>query len=251
MKRVQLTFAFLLFAPALLAASQEPADTRYHEAYDTWMKKALKLDPSWWFSEDRDAPLFQPLANLKHIGPNITPFLVEELRQERDRNRVYRLCTLLSHLSGIDPLLGKPLRLGGFLQDQYADNREEFLAAWDSGAVTNPTDSLRIARQDIDEDRPVDNFDYRGSLGEVRSCGIYALPFIVGTLKQHNSDELFAAFLAVTAQYNLYTRYCNSPRQLFASHADKIGYLKAWFKANETRIDRLSIHERLKLLVQQ
>jgi len=241
-----LALILALFVHGLFPAPPEQPDQRYREAYAAWMTGAMKTDPSVWFPHHEDYPLFRPLAALEDIGPNIVPFLVEELRHEQDRNRIYRLCSLLTYLSGIDLLLGKRLPLRGSLQEAYPAYREDFLAAWGSGVVTNPTESLRFARRYVDEDKPIDKCDYQGSLAEVRTSGIYALPFIVETLKQHNSDELFAAFLAVTGQHHLYSRYCTGPREMFTAHADKIAYVKTWFKANKHRIDRLSIYENLK-----
>jgi len=235
---------------ALTPRRRQASATRHREAYDAWMKATFEIDISFWLSGHRDSPTFRPLVNLMEIGPNIAPFLVNELRNERDEKRLHRLCTLIGYLPDIDVLRGKRLPLRGSFQEAYPASREQFLADWDAGIVTGPTESLRIARRNIDEDKPVDKFDYQGTLGEVRSSGVYALPFIVETLKQHNSEELFAAFLAVTAQYDLYSLYCKAPREFFVSQPEKIGYVQAWFKANEHRINELTqVHAKLKKLL--
>jgi len=251
MRETGIFLTLLLFVGAFGAAPRS-SDGRYREAYEAWVKATFQIDISFWFSDHKDSPTFRPLMNLMDIGPNITPFLIEELRQERDEKRLYRLCSLIGYLPDIDVLRGKRLPLRGSLSEAYPASQEQFLADWDAGLVTNPTESLKAARRNIDEDKPVDKIVDYHPIAEVRTSGIYALPFIVETLREHNSVEVFAAFLAVTAQYRLYSRYCETPRELFASQAEKIGYVKAWFKANEHRIDQLTtVHARLRDLLQE
>lgn len=225
--------------PAIGPKRREAPEKSYREAYEAWMKGTFEIDISYWLHNDRGSPTFRPLMDLLEIGPNITPFLVNELRREASKDRLYRLCTLIGYLTGIDVRRGREFTPGEILARDYPASREQFLADWDAGIVTDPTESLRMVRRTVDEDKVLDKVDFP-NLQEVRTHGIYALPFIVETLKEHNSDELFAAFLAVTAQYGLYSRYCNSPRHMFVTQPEKLAYVRAWFKNNEHRINELT-----------
>ncbi len=131
-----------VFAPARARAPEQSSEARYREAYEAWMKAAFEIGIQWWFTDDYGAPTYQPLRNLRDIGPNVTPFLVEELRREPDEKRIFRLSSLLRYLSDIDLLLGKPLLLT--FQEAYRVHRGDFLAAWDSGVIANPTERRQL-----------------------------------------------------------------------------------------------------------
>src|ERR1051326_560197 len=91
-----------------MSSTQPPqdADAAYAAAYQKWssaIEANPKLGEAFWLRTDiGPADMRSATQELLSFGPNMTPFLVKELRSETDPQRVYRLVLLLNAVSGIN-----------------------------------------------------------------------------------------------------------------------------------------------------
>ena len=83
--RVLLPFAFVLFVLTVQNVAAQENESKYREAYDSWCKVANgNFRPLWFRTDGEYPPLREAYVRLFQIGPNMIPFLVEELRKEQD-----------------------------------------------------------------------------------------------------------------------------------------------------------------------
>jgi hypothetical protein len=250
-----LTIAVSSMLCLVLMASPGPAQTAYPDykaAYDEWRRQIdanpyLSLPPLFpqhiGSSDLRNATL-----NLLSIGPNLTLFIVEELRTETDLHRKTYLMYLLDHVSGINLYYCIDAE---YIQDAAPALIKQFLAKWDSGAFLKASELLKSEwKYPVDEITPekVDPC----SIIPMRRYGVYALPFIVESLNNRNSSELFAAYLIITGESELYSEYIESPATMFQTRDEKLSHIKVWARENETRFDKLGdLYIKIKAIADQ
>ena len=88
--------------------------------------------------------------------------------------------------------------------------RDRFLEDWDSGKFLNASQLLRSTWQKGRQASASERIDPR-KLTQVRRYGVFAIPFIMENIESSNSPELFAAFLIITGDSDLYAQYLESP----------------------------------------
>lgn len=225
------------------AASLQQAE---RTAYDRW-RGAVEANPvlgtPFWLSSDSGPPeLRTAVQELVSFGPNLLPFLVEELRTETNRLRLYRLILLVNRVSGIN------LYYDSGYENYYAaapDLAAHFLSAWDSGQYANASVVLGRVWKDPDTAQRIDP----KSITPVRRYGVFAIPFIAESLRQQESSELFAAFLIITGETDLYTKYINDPSGSMATRGEQLAFITAWARKHVDKVDRLhGLHERIRSL---
>lgn len=231
------------------ADAQQPSDGPYRAAYDRW-RSAIEASPTTgaagWFRTDVGSPAVRSaVLELLALGPNLVPLIIEELRQETNQLRVYRLVMLLPHVSGINVFYNSG-------EENFYEAAPEFkrriLAAWDSGEYTKATERLRAAWGNRRDEATPAKIDPK-SLTDIQRYGVYAVPFIAETLRKQNSAPLFAAFLLVTGQRDAYTAYIDDPARLSATREEKLTAVRNWAARNERKLDRLSdLHPKIKAL---
>lgn len=75
-----------------------------------------------------------------------------------------------------------------------------------------------------------------------------AIPFIIENIESTNSSELFAAFLIITGNSDLYAQYLESPSKHFATRDQKLSSIKSWVGKNEKKMDRLKgLHDQIRM----
>lgn len=235
------TLCWIIIGSAVSNTLQSPqqiaSDCR--AAYERW-RRAIDSNPAlgepFWVSTDSGpAELRSAVADLLSIGPNLTPFLAEEMRNEKDRFSLYRLVLLLNRVSGINVY-------SAGLDENYVKAmprfRDRFIEDWDSGRYLNATALLQAAWTYGDETRRGEGIDPK-RLTEIRRYGVFALPFIIEGLEKHDSPELFAAFLIISGESELYAHYLEKPSDFLPERGQKLSYVKAWAGKNERKIDKL------------
>jgi hypothetical protein len=175
------------------------------------------------------------VVDLLSIGPNLTPFLAEEMRSEKDHFRLYQLVLLLNRVSGINLYYGSEEENYVAAMPRF---RDRFIEDWDSGKYSNATALLQSTWTYSDDTRRIERVDPK-RLAPIRRYGVFALPFIIDSLEQHNSAELFAAFLIITGESELYAHYLEKPSHFLPERGQKLSYAKAWADTNERKIDKL------------
>jgi hypothetical protein len=132
--------------------------------------------------------------------------------------------------------------------DAAPELKARFLNEWDSGQYGNATVLLRTAWRDPDPANVVERIDPR-SISPVRRYGVYAVPFIAESLQKRDSPELFAAFLIITDETDLYARFLENPSQLFPTRDEKLAFVKGWAARNAGKLDKLKdLHENIRSL---
>ena len=238
---VVLTLFLTLIGSASPCSSQTPQQNAvdYRAAYERW-RRAIDSnpalgDPFWVSTSNGPADLRSAVADLLSIGPNLTPFLAEEMRSEKDKFRLYQLEHLLNRVSGIK------LYSNG-RDENYVEAmpryRDRFVDDWDSGKYLKATALLGATWTYSDEAQTHKGVD-PNKLMEIRRYGVFALPFILDGLKKHNSSELFAAFLIIIGEPELYSYCIEKPSDFFPDRAQKLEYVKSWVGKNERRIEKL------------
>jgi hypothetical protein len=245
-----LTIAVLLMLYLVLMAASRPAqnaDPDYKAVYDEWRRQMDAnpwLDvPQWFRPEVGPFGLRNATRNLLSIGPNLTPLIVEELRTETDRFRLYLLIHLLSKISGINLYYGSGA-------DNFYDAtpmfKDQFIAKWDSGAYLRASELL-ASEWKAPVDRGMSEKVDPHSILPIRRYGIYALPFIIESLNQRNLSAVFAAYLIITDESDQFTKYIENPSKMFQTQDDKLSHIKAWARRNETKFDKLgALYTRIK-----
>jgi hypothetical protein len=231
-----------------LPASQSD-DSAYATAYDRWTR-AIESNPGlgepfWLRSDIGPAEMRAAVQDLVSLGPNMVPFLVNELRRETDSIRVYRLLLLLNAVAGINRYYdsGAQNVFDGSLQ-----LRDSFIEDWDSGKFQNATQLLRGAWQKGNQVTTSERIDPR-KLTQVRRYGVFAIPFINENIESTNSPELFAAFLIITGNSDLYAEYLENPSKHFASREQKRSLIKSWVSKNEKKMDKFKgLHDQIRTL---
>ena len=221
----------------------------YQAEYERWCRaidsNPVLGEPFWTSTDSGPAELRSAVAELLSIGPNFTPFLVERMRIETAHLRLYQLVLLLNRVSGIN------LYFDSGEENHYGAMprfRDSFIQGWDSGKYQNATTLLRATWTYSDDTRMHKEIDPK-RLTPILRYGVFALPFIIESLEKHNSSELFAAFLIITGQRELYARYLEKPSDFLPERGQKISYVTAWAGKNERRIDKLrALHQQIKSL---
>ena len=211
----------------------------YRAAFEQW-RHAIDSNPvlgePFWVSTDTGpAELRSAVGDLLSIGPNLTPFLVEEMRNEKDHLRLYRLVLLLNGVTGIN------LYYGSGEENHYAAMprfRDRFIEDWDSGKYFNATALLQATWTHGDETQSSQGIDPK-RLTQIRRYGVFAIPFIIESLEKRDSPELFAAFLIIIGERELYAHYLEKPSDFLPERGQKLSYVKGWAGRNERKIDKL------------
>jgi hypothetical protein len=256
--RVRVTFlamtVLLMLYLVLMAASRpvQKVEPDYKAVYDEWLRQMdanPQLEITQWFRPERGSfGLRNATRNLLSIGPNLTPLVVEELRTSTDRYRQYLLLHLLSKISGITLYFA----IGDvYLEDAAPELIKKFIAKWDSGAYLRASELLASEWKDTVDGGMPEKVD-PDSIMPIRRYGIYALPFILESLKQRNSSEIFAAYLMIIDEPFLYAEYIENPSKMFRTQGDKLLHIKGWARRTETKCDRLgAIHTQIKAIAIQ
>ena len=157
------------------------------------------------------------------------------MRNEKDHFRLYQLVLLLNRVSGI-----KLYSSGGDenYYEQMPRYRDRFIEDWDSGKYLNATALLRSTWTYSDDTRRIERVDPK-RLAPIRRYGVFALPFIIDSLEQHNSAEVFAAFLIIADEPELYAHYLEKPSDFLPEPGQKLSYVRAWAGKNERKMDKL------------
>lgn len=241
----------LTFIGAAMSSSQPPQDVEaaHAAAYERWAQ-AIESDPrlseAFWLRTDIGPPEMRAaVREILSFGPNMTPFLVKELRRETDPLRLYRLVLLLNAVSGINLYYESGEES---IYHAAPRMRDRFIKDWDSQKFQNASHLLRSTWRGGDEDESAERIDPK-KLAKIRRFGVFALPFIIEQVEGRNSRELFAAFLIITGKSDLYAQYLEEPSSLFAGREQKLSLMKAWAGENEKKLDKLhGVHERVKAL---
>jgi hypothetical protein len=228
---------------------QQSDDSAHAAAYEKWVRaiesNSALGEPFWLRSDIGPTDMRNAVKDLVSFGPNILPFLVKELKQETDSLRVYRLVLLLNAVAGMN------LYHGSGVPNVYEGSpqlRDRFIQDWDSGKFLNSTQLLRNTWQKGHQVTTSERIDPR-KLTQVRRYGVFAIPFIVENIESTNSPELFAAFLIITGNSDLYAEYLESPSKHFASRDQKRSSIKSWASKNEKKMDKLKgLHDQIKIL---
>jgi hypothetical protein len=78
---------------------------------------------------------------------------------------------------------------------------------------------------------------------------VFALVFILESLEQHNSAELFAAFLIIIGDSDKYAAYLERPSAFLPARGEKHSFVKLCVGKNESKIDKLEgLHQHIKAL---
>jgi hypothetical protein len=230
--------------------SYQDMDSHYAAAYEKWnraIESNSSLGEPFWLRTDIGPPeLRSAVEQLLSFGPNITPFVVKQLRNEKDPARLYRLVLLLNLVSGVNLYFDSGAQSFYEAAPQF---RDRFVADWDSGKYLNATGLLRNTWQSNSQNPTPDKIDPK-RLTQIRRYGVFAIPFIIENIESQNSAELFAAFLIITGKSDLYTDYLENPLNQFTARDQKLSLMKSWARENENKLDKVpGLNERIKALV--
>ncbi|MBO0859433.1 MAG: hypothetical protein J2P21_13310 [Chloracidobacterium sp.] len=246
---VSLMLCLVLMASPGLAQSAYPD---YKAVYDEWRRQVdahpLLSLPPLFPQYIGDSDLRNATLNLLSIGPNLTPFIVEEIRTETDLHRQNDLMSLLNRVSGVNLYFCINAKN---IWNAAPALIKQFIAKWDSGDFLKASELLKSEWKD-----PVDGTAPKKidpcSIIPIRRYGVYALPFIFESLNQRNSSKLFAAYLIITGESDLYAQYIQSPLTMFQTPGEKLSHIKAWARENETKFDKLgALHTQIKAIAIQ
>jgi hypothetical protein len=174
----------------------------------------------------------------------MTDFLMEQLKSEQNNLRIYQVISLLRPTSGILLIPDIPFKALPQFRDQVVED-------WASGKFHNATELLK-ASWTYDDDAARIGTVYPQRLDPILRYGVFALPFIIEELQQRNSPELFAAFLNVSGELDLYALYIEKPNDLLSSRTDKLWFVKAWADENANKLDKLgNLNSRIRALTAQ
>jgi hypothetical protein len=250
-----LTMAALLMLNLVLMASPGPTqnvDPAYKAVYDEWRKQwdGIQVsDCEMWVRPDCGLPeQRQATRNLLSIGPNLTPFIVDELRTETDHKRRYILMILLDRVSGVNLYYGSGVEN---FWDATPELIKRFIVKWDSDIYLKASELLKNEWKDPVDGAAPEKVDPKSIVPIIR-YGVYALPFIFESLNQRNSSVLFAAYLRITGESDQYREYIESPATMFQTRNEKLSHMKAWARENETKFDKLgALHPQIKAIATQ
>ncbi len=236
---VVLTVAFL--AAGFRAECAQP-DDGFQKSYERWQtaidsQPALASDPFFFDdavgSVERQAAIKQLLL----YGPAGVPTLVDSMRNETDRQRLYRAVMLLSELAGIDIKYSYRENIS----DEIFEIRDAFLQQWDSGNYDQPEKHLaNAARKFLRGDGSGRSIPPRELL-PIRYFGVYAIPFIVNALKAYNSPEMYASFLIITKQRDAYRQYIQDPKAFDMKIEQKMEKIRLWQEDNQEKLERVPV----------
>jgi hypothetical protein len=248
---VILAICSTIIGTSVTSSSRLPQDmnSTYAAAYERWgrtIESHPTLGEPFWVRTDIGPPeMRNAVQELLSFGPNMTPFLVKELRSETDSLRLYRLVLLLNAVAGIN------LYFNSGAENFYAaapQMRNRFIKDWDSHKYLQATELLRNEWRTEDQDRVPERIDPK-KLTQVIRYGVFAIPFILENIESHNSSELFAAFLIITGRSDLYAEYLQNPSKLIAGRDQKLSLMKSWANENANKLDKLkTLHEEIKAL---
>jgi hypothetical protein len=130
------------------------------------------------------------------------------------------------------------------LYESAPSRRDRFIKDWDSQKYAN---AVKVLRDSWQEGKNVTQID-ADKLLSVRRYGVFAIPFIIERIEKDNSPELFAAFLSITDNWDLYAQFSEDFSKV-ASRDQKLLHMKSWASKNEQKMDKLKgLHERVKAL---
>lgn len=227
----------------------QDADSAYAAAYERW-SRAIESNPGlaepfWLRSDIGPTQMRDAVKDILSFGPNLIPFLVGELRKETDQLRIYRLVLLLNSVAGIN------LYYDSGVQSVYEGSpqlRDHFVDDWDSGKFQNASQLLRHTWKKGQQTSGPERIDPK-NLAQFRRYGVFAIPFIIENIEGTNSPELFAAFLIITGDSDLYAQYLENPSKHFASREEKLSSIKSWVSKNEKKMDKLKeLRDKIKML---
>jgi hypothetical protein len=229
--------------------SSKPDAPNYRKAYERWCRaidaNGRLGEPFWVSTENGPAELRSAVQDIISIGPNMTDFIVKEMKTEKNTMRLYRLVLLLNRVSGINLYFGSGEENYVAAMPKF---RDQFVEAWDSGKFLNATELLKGSWKYEDELAANMTVDVKRTL-PIRRYGVFALPFIIENIQRHNSAELFAACLMIIGEPGVYATYLEKPYNLFPSRDDKLNFIRAWATENAGRMDRLgSLNNEIKML---
>ncbi|MEN3335358.1 MAG: hypothetical protein V7641_4723 [Blastocatellia bacterium] len=246
-----LTFCWIIGGRAINSSPQSSPQTAsdYRVAYERWCRaidsNPVLGEPFWVSANSGPSELRSAVGDLLAIGPNLTPFLAKEMRREKDHLRLYQLVLLLNRVSGIN------LYYGSGKENYYAAMprfRDRFIEDWDSGRFLNATASLQATWMYSDDPGSRKAIDPK-RLTPIIRYGVFAIPFILESLEKHDSAELFAAFLIIIGESELYAYYLEKPADFLPERGQKLSYMKTWAGKNDRKIDKLeSLHQQIKAL---
>ena len=241
----------LILCVAMTSSSEaaQTVDPAYKIAYEKWrdLLDASPLDVGSWFRTDIDnSEIAKATRVLFSIGPNLTPLIVEELKTEKDPLRLYRLMLLLDRVSGINIYFESGV---GNFYEATPELRDRFIAQWDSGLYLSASELLKNEWQNTTGESGAGKIDPR-NLTPIRRYGVYALPFILESLNQRNSNALFAAYLVITGERDLYSQYIENPAAMFSTPDHKLSHIKQWLRTNENKFEKLgNLHNTIRAML--
>jgi hypothetical protein len=238
MKRL---LAILLLACAVSTGSARSTGQAVEPAFETdflrWraaVEAHGELDVTFWYRDTvGPADLRNAVSTLLSHGPNLVPFLVDQIRRETDQRRLYQLVFLLRPVAGINLHFGSGL-------DEWSDvpvMKARFLADWDAGRYADAATFLRTTWKEprLAADGSID----AKTLAPLLRYGVFAVPFIEAQLEKGDSPALFAAFLNVTRQYDVYRDFSVRPTKSFSTRGLKVAAVRRWARENGPKVDRL------------
>jgi hypothetical protein len=166
-------------------------DGDFQKAYERW-QTALESEPALWsnpfFVNDRvGSPERQDAVKAVLLyGPAGVPGLVESIRHETSRTRLYCSFALLEELAGIAVFW----KYTGNAMDEAFEIRDWFVQEWDSGIYRQPEKALANAASRFLREEPSGRPISARDLVIIRQFGIYAMPFIANAIKTCNSPEM-------------------------------------------------------------
>jgi hypothetical protein len=265
-----------LFSPVGLLGGQTAADSvafhaaleRWHAALDPTHNRSLTLlSFTPYFGHSSKSELDDSVKALSEIGANMIPFMVEQIRIDtrtlkdamadypavldattvtfesaarrenepgRAVDRLDKDVALLFMLGGIQITTGLTDRSLA----HWLERIDGFLEEWDAGSYSKLEARLRGIRDEGNEEPDSQTVDYRKTF-PYRRYGVYALPFLLNEIRDHNSAECFNAFLIITFHRDLYVTHHENPRQVYPTIADKMNFIRAWWRENQQKFSQL------------
>jgi hypothetical protein len=218
--------------------------------YMTWTSVLDKLkirQQDWLTTVGEPVEAAAATKELLDVGENLIPVLIEQLRQEEDPEKLYRLSWLFYQVSRID-LRG---RIIGDLREvlrQLPRIRSQFLEEWDSGLYDRAELSL-AQLGGLLEGSPEGWINW-GRFEEIGYYGIYALPFLIDRIGQSNSTYAFGLFLGRARAPGYQTYFKEYPTRHVA-HQEKIAAIRNWWAENHQNYIQLHpLYEKIDAAVQ-
>ena len=221
---------------------QQPDDD-FRMAYEKW-QLVLDKDPGaggespslFFYTEGGRQERKEAVRGILRFGPAQLPVLVALMKEETNREHVYRALMLLHELAGIDDYL----TYRESPQVEAFEIRDEFIRQWESGAFEAPDRILADAgRSFLRADRSGKKIPAI-ALDRLRYYGVFGVPFIARAVRVYYSPEMFAAFLIITNQRDVYAEYIENPR-LYPTAAERMENIRMWYEKNREKLEQVPI----------